>query len=365
MGICKRFLIFLVFVFFPASVSALDLHKTLSFSPTLTHVYQYGFFHNSDVKDSGRNAFTADLEFDFHPTENDQVQTVVSFAHENGLNLITPVSLSPLGDDLKGGLQDINHRNRDFLLIAWYKHTFRFGEKHSLGMTGGIIDATEYLDDNAFANDENSQFMNEVFVNNSLANLPSYDIGGAAELELFERWSLRGVYMNSENDREKTYNYYGGQLGCRLDLLGEGNYRVYGYITDKRFLDSSEVKEESLWGFGASLDQKLGEILGVFARFGWQDDEAAVNHDLFYSGGLNINGKLWKRADDEIGFGYAALEGAKTSSINRTHALEGYIKIQVYRYFDISLDVQYIKDTIKDDRNPSAFIIGSRVNISF
>jgi len=355
----------LILIFSPVSASAYDLHKTLSVSPTLTHVYQYGFFDNSDVKDSGRNAFTADLELDFHPTKNDQVQAVVSFAHEHGLNLISPVSLNPLSDDLKGDVQDINHRNRDFLLTAWYKHTFRFGKKHSLGVTGGIIDATAYLDDNAFANDENGQFMNEVFVNNPLANLPSYDIGGAAELELFERLSLRGVYMNSEEDREKTYNYYGGQLGCRLDLFGKGNYRVYGYITDKKFLDPSEMNEESLWGFGASLDQKLGKILGVFARFGWQDDQAAVNHDLLYSGGLNINGELWKRADDEIGFGYAALEGAKTGSIDRTHAFEGYIRIQMCRYFNVSLDAQYIEDEIKDDRDPSAFIIGSRMNISF
>jgi hypothetical protein len=36
--------------------------------------------------------------------------------------------------------------NRDYLLQAWYKHTFTFGENHTLGLVGGIIDATDYLD---------------------------------------------------------------------------------------------------------------------------------------------------------------------------------------------------------------------------
>ena len=34
-----------------------------------------------------------------------------------------------------------------------------------MGVTGGIIDSTVYVDNNEFANDQDSQFMNEAFVN--------------------------------------------------------------------------------------------------------------------------------------------------------------------------------------------------------
>ncbi len=50
--------------------------------------------------------------------------------------------------------------------------------------TGGIIDSTDYVDENAYANDEYTQFMNEALVNGPNGFAPSYDIGGAVEWEI-------------------------------------------------------------------------------------------------------------------------------------------------------------------------------------
>jgi|GEM_PF-2072135 hypothetical protein len=61
----KLWLVFVDLLFIPSPVLALDLHRMLSVSPTLTYIYQYGFFDNSDVKDSSRNAFVTDIEADF------------------------------------------------------------------------------------------------------------------------------------------------------------------------------------------------------------------------------------------------------------------------------------------------------------
>lgn len=43
---------------------------------------------------------------------------------------------------------------------------------------------------------------------------------------------------------------------------------------------------------GISLDQQLGKVLGVLARFGWQDDQAEVNYDAINSGGVDIIGTV-------------------------------------------------------------------------
>lgn len=97
-----------------------------------------------------------------------------------------------------------------------------------LSITGGIIDSTGYIDDNAFANDETGQFMNDMFVNSTLANLPSYDIGGAAELEIRD-FSVKTVVVNSGNEEDENYNYYALQLGYSPNTpLNQGNYLVYG-----------------------------------------------------------------------------------------------------------------------------------------
>jgi porin len=300
------FVIFLV-VLAPILASAYDLNEKLSIEGTLTGVYQYGNFDLEGIKDTGRGSGVLDLGVNFHPTDKDEFQITLSYAAGNGLNTIIPFSLIPYADDLENDLKDINGRNRDYLLEAWYKHKFTLSKDVSLGITGGIIDATGYLDDNNFANDEVAQFMNDIFVNSALANLPSYDLGGVAELDI-SNFSIRGLMVSSKNEEGKEYNYYALQLGYKLDTpMGEGNYRVYGFTTNKRFQNWEETDDENLQGFGISADQKLSEIIGVFARVGWQDDKAIIDHDAVYSAGLNINGKLWGRENDEIGLGYAYL----------------------------------------------------------
>ncbi|MDI6890298.1 MAG: carbohydrate porin [Thermodesulfovibrionales bacterium] len=363
----KKALLTVLLVFLtPIVALAYDVNEKLSIEGTLTGVYQYGDFDIEGIKDTDRGAAVLDLGVNFHPTESDEFQVTLSYAAGNALNPIVPFSLAPYADDLEDDLKNINGRNRDYLLEAWYKHTFTFNKDTSLGITFGIIDSTGYLDDNAFANDEVAQFMNDIFVNSTLANLPSYDLGGVAELDI-SSFSLRGLAMSSKNEEGREYNYYALQLGYKMDTpMGEGNYRIYGFTTNKRFQNWDETDEESLQGFGISADQKLSEILGVFARLGWQDDKAAaVVHDAVYSGGLNINGKLWGRENDEIGLGYAYLNGADRAEIDDTNAFEAYAKFKISDFSDITFDVQYLNDNMKIGEDNKGVIYGIRLNAYF
>ena len=365
----RMFSTLLVVLMTSVVASAYDVNEKLAIEGTLTGVYQYGDYDvkGMDNKDGGAAVF--DLGINFHPTESDEFQVTTSFASGNGLNRDNPLSLAPFADDLEDDLKNINGRNRDYLLEAWYKHTFKFSEQTSLGVTGGIIDTTAFIDDNAFANDETGQFMNEVFVNHRNVNLPSYDLGGAVELNV-SNVSIRGVVMNTKHeagdDLYTNYNYYALQFGYALDTsLGKGNYRIYGFTTSKRFEDWDEAGKERLKGIGISLDQELSSIVGVFARAGWQDDAAVIDHQTLYSGGVNINGKLWGREDDAIGIGYAYLVGADDSDIDNTNALESYIKFQLSKYNDVSLDIQYVDDNLRHDEDRKGFIYGLRANAYF
>jgi len=353
----------------PIFVSAYNINDKLTLEGTLTGVYQYGDYDVKGMDNKGGGAVVLDLGVNFHPSDTDEFQVTVSFASGNALNKNTPFSLVPYADDLEDDLKNINGRNRDYLLEAWYKHTFKFNENTSLALTGGIIDATRYIDDNTFANCECSQFMNEVFVNHKNVNLPSYDIGGVAELNI-SNFSIRGVVMNTEHEAGdevfKNYNYYALQIGYALDTaLGKGNYRIYGFTTSKSFEDWDETGKERLKGFGISLDQQLSSIVGVFARAGWQDDAAVIDHETVYSGGFNINGKLWGRENDEIGLGYAYLKGTKKCDLDDTNAFETYAKFKITKFSDLSLDVQYINDNLRHEEDRKGFIYGVRVNTYF
>jgi|GEM_PF-1994235 len=82
------------------------------------------------------------------------------FAAGNGVAAQSPFVLSPWVADAEDDLRDINGRDRDALLNAYYTHAISFPTAR-LDVTGGVIDATDFIDENAFSNDEFSQFMNE------------------------------------------------------------------------------------------------------------------------------------------------------------------------------------------------------------
>jgi hypothetical protein len=349
----------------PTLASAYDLNEKLTIEGTLTGIYQMAISTLKAIDDKGRGAAVLDLGINFHPTDKDEFQITLSYAAGNALNNIVPFSLMPYADDLEDDLKDINGRHRDYLLEAWYKHKFILSKDVSFGITGGIIDSTRYIDDNNFANCEVTQFMNSIFVNKKTGNFPSYDLGGVAELDI-SNFSARGLIMSLKNEEDREYNFYALQLGYRIDTsLGEGNYRIYGFTTNDKFLNWDGTGEESLQGFGISVDQKLGEIFGIFARAGWQDNRAVIDHDAAYSGGLNINGKLWGRKDDEIGLGYAYLNGADKAEIDNTNAIEAYIKFKISDFSDITFDAQYVNDNMKQDEDQDGFIYGGRLNAYF
>ncbi len=364
-------LLLFLFIFFvaPFSSHAYDLNEKLSIEGTLTGVYQYGDLEIKRRDNAGRGVAVLDLGANFHPTDADEFQVTFSFASGNGLNYLNLFSLVPYADDLEDDLKDINGRNRDYLLEAWYKHTFSLSKDISLGITGGIIDATAYVDDNKYANCECTQFMNEAFVNHKNVNLPSYDLGGVIELNV-SNLSIRALIMNSKFETEgedfKNYDYYALQVMYTLQShLGEGNYRVYGFTTSKSFPCWDGENSDTLQGFGISLDQELGKIIGLFARVGWQDDTAVIDHDNIYSAGLNINGKLWGRENDEIGLGYAYLAGADQADIDNTNAIEAYTKFKISDFSDVTLDIQYIDDNMKGGNDRKGIIYGVRANAYF
>jgi hypothetical protein len=343
-------------------------HK-VTFGGVIAGAYQYETVSGTgDIDDFGRGALPLQPEVSIKATETDEIFFKLGFAAGNGLNIEKHVfGLTPWAADLEDDVKDINGRNRDYLLTAWYKHTFTFDEDQTLGITGGIIDATDYLDENRYANDEYTQFMNEGLVNGPNAFLPSYDIGGALEWEM-ARLAIKGTVMQvGKNDEGNAYQFYGIQVGYTFETpVGEGTYRVLVDATSDDFSDPDDKNQESLKGLMISFDQALGEILGAWLRFGWSDDKAIVNFRDLYSGGIDISGKLWGREQDNIGIGYARLSGGN-QVIARTQVAEGYVRFGLTKIFAMTVDVQYLDDNYKKDAGDDVkgWITGIRLTAEF
>lgn len=365
----------------PVKAKAYEVNEKLSIEANLTGVYQWLDKRKGDFKDEEKGSVVLDARVTFKPTEKDEFSVRGSFAKGNGLKKVSPFKLSPNSDDLRDDLHNINNRSRDHLQELWYARTFDLPGNSTLKTTLGIIDATAFIDQNRFANDELTQFMNEAFVNNPLANLVSYDYGVAVEWSKGP-FSLALLGMQSKTDEnedprfdKKTYNYYAAQVGYKLETsLGEGNYRVFAFTTNKRFPDWEAEKKKALKGWGVSIDQDIiKDTLGVFARAGFQDDDAEIDYKSMYSLGLNYKFKPFGVKTVELGLGYAYLKApSKNEELKHTQAVEAYLAIPVYekeKLFasHLTFDWQWMKDRLKDEENPEnkGHIFGVRLNLAF
>ena len=370
---------------FPLSGKALEVNDKLSVEANLTWVHQWLEKQKGDFKNEDKGSIALDATMSFKPTEFDEFSVRASFAKENGLKKVIKkkdiFKLSPNNDDLRDDLHNIKNRSRDHLLELWYARTFSLPHNSTFKATLGILDGADFIDQNRFANDELTQFLNEAFVNNPLANIVSYDYGIAMEFEKGPfGFTLLGMTSKTEKHddarfNKKNYNYYSAQLSYKLETaLGEGNIRLYGFTTNKRFPDWKEEKKSALKGFGLSLDQDLiKDRLGLFARIGYQDDAAKVDYKGMYSLGLNYRFCLFGMKDFTLGVGYAFLKSpSKNVELKRTKVFETYLSIPVYekeKLFSSALtfDWQWMKDDYReeDKKDHSGNIFGVRLNLAF
>jgi hypothetical protein len=343
---------------------AYDINEKLSITGIVAGAVQYQFLKRDDGgQDEGGGAIAFQPRVDFRPTPRDQLVAKLGFATGNGLNDETPFAVTPWSADLEDDVKDINGSGRNYLLTAWYQRLFRDEQDRMLSATVGLIDATDYLDQNAYINDEFNQFMNQAF--DSEIFLPSYDVGAAVQWKT-DQWSVHGVVMNvNENDDGNNYSFLSMQVAYAVaSRLGQGNYRITLGGTTKEFLNPTGTALESRDGISLSFDQQFGGVFGGFMRLAWQDQDAAVDFGALYSGGVNIAGKAWHRPQDNMGIGYAYVVGGNTG-IDRIQVLEVYARLVPKRHFAVTLDLQYMNEALDAGGGPIGWIPGVRLAADF
>lgn len=344
-----------------------DITDKFSIGGVLAGAWQY-LEVDDDIKgvDDGPEAAVAfQPEMSFRPYKNSELFAKFGFAAGNGLNNKSPFALTIWAADLEDDVKDINGRNRDYLLDAWGKYTFEFSKSHTLALSAGIIESDDYVDENAFANDEYNQFLNTAFDNAPTGNFVSYDIGAVAQWA-YGNFSANGLIMDvGKNEDNNNYQFYALQLAYRLETaLGQGNYRITGSLTSDDFLNTDGEDLERLSALTLSFDQQLGKIIGAFLRLGIQDDEAAITWGKLYSGGLNISGGIWGRERDNIGIGVAYLDGGNTD-LNNSLVAEAYVRFVLNEMFAATADFQYLADDVSGAVNPEGWVGSIRLTAEF
>ena len=290
-------------------------------------------------------------------------------------------NLNTIADDNTGG----NDTSLN-LLDAYYTHEF-FDK--TLKVTGGKAKNLMFLDCNAFANNDRQQFVGKPFVNNSVLDSESeYTPLLGGELKPTELMALSLVATSTsrpnvegtpleDTAKSKYDNVFSTPfIGSQLTLSPkfgelEGNYRLYGwwagYNHSKLDSDRNALagRAEKGYGVGISADQQLSQIIGVFGRFAWNNDEVYVV-EWEASGGLSLKGLIPKRDEDVLGLGVAALiPGDRYAQNDPEWHFELYYRIAVTENLAFSPDLQYVINPGGDSNNDPVFAGMLRAEFNF
>ncbi|MGD0870389.1 MAG: carbohydrate porin [Bryobacteraceae bacterium] len=195
----------------------------------------------------------------------------------------------------------------------------------------GKFAITDYFDNNTYSHDPRKQFMNWSLMYNGAWDYPAdtrgYTIGTMQELTM-RSWSLRTAAVMEPTtangptfdtrlaknrgvavEWEKRYKPMGHAGAMRV--LGFQNRARAGTFRDAMLPDgttdlaATRRPGTKKYGFGLNVEQEITRDIGAFARYGWSDGKteawAFTQIDRSVSGGISVQGRLWKRTRDNFG----------------------------------------------------------------
>lgn len=215
-------------------------------------------------------------------------------------------------------------------------------------VTLGRFSAKDIFDNNAYANDPRTQFMNWGLMANEAWDYPADAIGfttGVAVELTRPKWTVRygffqvprvqnsltaedaylkwpydsssqdGPFLKSwamAAELERRYSIAGHPGAVRfLSFLNKADMAEYSAATAILRADGPEADfavaraYHYKYGFGLNWEQELMKNVGLFSRLGWNDDqeEGWIFSDVGYAGslGISVSGAGWRRPDDTFG----------------------------------------------------------------
>ena len=281
-------------------------------------------------------------------------QNTVFFADIVALSGSPPDAEIPSLTLLNGYTARLERQNELNLREVWLR-TELFGQR--LALTTGRLDLTNYFDANALSNDEGTQFLSDALVNNQMLGLGSNGTGVAAEFDPKNGFRLKFGLQQSNNDATNLSEslFTLSEVGYTTTPFGlpEGNYRVW-FRTDN-------TSSETRMGTGISIDQKLSNAVGLFARYGTQDLEDD-GRDNYWSAGIGFQNGFILNPQDTWGIGYAQMD---LESGDREKLVEGYYNLLLTERLRLSFHLSHPIERPADGEQFSYLLPGVRLQASF
>lgn len=297
------------------------------------------------------------------------------------------------------------------LAQAWYQLDvpLPFGghkplSREHLEINVGKIDPFVFFDQNAAADDESAKFLNNVFVHN-----PLLDSGGDAGVDAYgftpgvrvayhndtgkpEWWraslGMFGAGNGAAYERSFSSPFVIGQLEFGRKFFGglDGTYRLYAWRNGQTvaYQNKFDTAVERHSGWGASIDQRIGDATTVFGRYG-NSLNGNVRFDQALTLGAEFGGNYWNRSADGLGVALGWLRTGKGFRDNSAtldidtdgnpdfvytatgseQLAEIYYRLRLNKNLELTPDFQLIRQPGGDKTASTAKVIGLRAKASF
>ena len=279
-----------------------------------------------------------------------------------------------------------------------------------LTVTAGKFAATDIFDDNAYAHDPRTQFMNLSFIDALAWDYPAdskgYTDGLVVELNRAS-WAFHlGAFLEpkiaNERDLDPRFWIHAGTV-AQLDEHYTIGGRA-GIVRELVFLNRADMgnlaqaaanggnivatrRNRYKAGFALNLEQALTDDLGLFSRLSWNDGHsepwAFTDIDHGVSLGLSLQGNSWGRADDTVGLA-GALNGISKAHQNYLAAggsgifvgdgqldyaaegvIETYYALSLAGPDSVTLDYQFVANPAFNQARGPVSIFGARLHVEY
>jgi hypothetical protein len=286
-----------------------------------------------------------------------------------------------------------------------------------LVITAGNFSWADVFDGNAFSHDARTQFLNWALMSygaaDYAADVRGYTLGLALEYYR-DAWAFRiGRFAQPVESNGLTLDldvlaHYGDTVEIEHGhtFFGQpGKVRVAGFHNFTRMGSFREAlryasanggvpdvgnvrRNQSKYGFGASLEQNVLPDVGLFARCSSNDGRtetyAFAEIERSVSAGVSIKGGRWRREGDTLGIAWVAnglsdshrdylgagglgflIGDGRLEHYRPEQILEAYYSFNAFRGFWVSVDGQHIANPAYNaDRGP-VNIVGMRVHVEY
>ncbi len=277
-------------------------------------------------------------------------------------------------------------------------------DKRRIVVTVGNLAVIDVFDNNAFAHDPRTQFMNWALLTygayDFAADARGYTWGAAVEY-YYDDWAVRfgrfaqpaesnglpldaDIFKHFGDQIELEHAHRIGDQPGKLRLLAFRNKAKMGGFRDAladapnngNIPDVSRVRtERTKIGFGVTAEQNLTTNVGIFARGSWNDGAsetfAFTEIERSVSAGAVVKGAAWSRSGDAIGValvrnglssahrdylaagGHGAFIGDGKLNYRPEFIVEAYYSLNLAKNAWITLDYQHIANPAYNmDRGP-------------